>query len=328
MACAIVGAFVSANAAQYVIRDLGPLDGHVYGAAYAINESGQIAGRSGSHIVLWEVNGAPKDYCIIPEGSTGDPLAIDKSGHIVGRLLNERTGVEQAVTCSGDGFAKELGSFGGRIGEACGINDNGWIVGFSAEKSGSEKAFLWQKEAGLIQLAMIKGARRSAAYDINSSAQIAGYCGNSAVIWSKDGKVKDLGTLKGTIRSIAWGINGKGVTCGEAVDEEGNRHAWVCKPGAGMTELELLPGWSEASARKINDSGIVVGWVRNQSKSPVEGDAKYRAVAWDESGKVIDLGVLPKGTLSQAMGVNNAGVIVGRATAPDGKSHAVAWVIK
>jgi probable HAF family extracellular repeat protein len=78
-----------------------------------------------------------------------------------------------------------------------------------------------------------------------------------------------------------------------------------------------LAGWS-SWANTINDSGQVAGAA--QVNGPL---GLHHAVLWNGATPT-DLGTLG-GERSEAYGINNTGLVVGRSDLPDGSSHATLW---
>jgi probable HAF family extracellular repeat protein len=81
-----------------------------------------------------------------------------------------------------------------------------------------------------------------------------------------------------------------------------------------ITEIGLLKGTNESSGFWLNSSGAVVGCadVANGEGYPCTGTtAGQHAFYWTRTGGIKDLGVLPGGNISGAIGINNLGQVVG-----------------
>jgi len=76
-----------------------------------------------------------------------------------------------------------------------------------------------------------------------------------------------------------------------------------------------------STANAVNDLGLIVGAKYTYSSQEVIP----RATRWFRDLFVFDLGTLPGGTLSEALGVNNLGQVVGYSTTRDGSTHAFLW---
>ena len=124
----------------------------------------------------------------------------------------------------------------------------------------------------------------------------AGVVGAAAQVYD----IVDLGTLGGT-SSRAYAINASDHVVGEALIASQQKHAFLWRPGHGMTDLG--PG----IARDINNAGLIVG------------EYDHQAVVWEDGVRT----VLPTlvGTSHAARGVNNFGVVAGYSG-----NHAVLWM--
>ena len=142
------------------VQELPPLPGDTVGFALGINDKGQVVGSSGScadtplvpqpvgpHAVLWD-NGSP-----INLGSLGGQListgaAVNNRGEVVGAsdlpgdralhsfLWTRETGMRDLGTLPGD-----INSLPGATG---GINNRQQVVGWSCNKTGKCRAYLWE----------------------------------------------------------------------------------------------------------------------------------------------------------------------------------------
>ncbi|MBI4718044.1 MAG: hypothetical protein HY763_09590 [Planctomycetes bacterium] len=184
--------------------------------AFALNDAGQIVGTSNTAPVLWEngsvislfttygVGGVPWDINNLSQVASGDSL------------LQLDTGA--------DTF---LGTLGGNVTQAFGLNNNGQVVGWSERLPGEAvfHAFLWA-----------------------------------------DGVMIDIGSLEGYFTSSAEAVNRFGVVVGIrviATETGGDNGAFIFTPTNGVRDLEsMIPansGWSDLSARDVNDASQIVG---------------------------------------------------------------------
>ncbi|MGO8929790.1 MAG: hypothetical protein ACLQU3_23230 [Limisphaerales bacterium] len=123
--------------------------------------------------------------------------------------------------------------------------------------------------------------------------------------------VTDIGTLHGLADSYEWAncVNNQGHVAAYA-NNDANENAFagdVSFLWKGPGEIQLLPGLPGATdtlAMSINDHDQVVG------DSGAAAWANSHAVLWDR-GVVHDLGTLPGDTGSDAIMINNQGVVVG-----------------
>ena len=117
--------------------------------------------------------------------------------------------------------------------------------------------------------------------------------------------ITDLGTFPGGSVSQAQAISNCGLVAGYARFANSNAHGFLWSKRHGLRDLGAIPPASNFSvAQAINASGDVAGYSDHG-----EGLNEH-AVLWIH-GKIHDLGTLPGGTISEAMGMNDRGDITG-----------------
>lgn len=217
----------------------------------------------------------------------------------------------------------DLGTLGGNLSKAFGINESNQVVGWSNPPSANYHAFLW--EDGTISNLGDLGWPESFAYGINDAGQVVGgsptplgYNYTHAFRW-ENGVMQDLGTLGGTY-SAAFEINSSGQAVGYAQDAEGVQHAALWG-NSGIVDLgDLDPVWpTNSAAYGINDAGQVVG--NSGTSNPAQ---LAHAFLWN-NGSMQDLGTLG-GDYSSATAINTDGHVVGTSKVSGGTSlHAFLW---
>ena len=193
-----------------------------------------------------------------------------------------------------------LGTLGGNVSWATGVNNAGEVVGWSGTARGEftetdpeYHAFVYGNGA---MRDLGRAGESSSAWAINDRGAIAGVSHAEGVWIGAGASSKALG-FKGT----PYGINRLGVIAG-SYDAGGALRAFTYRGGI-LAELGTLGGaWSQAEA--INDRGVVVG-------ASVNAAGLVRAFI-HERGRMRELGTLG-GPHSQAFGVNERGVVVGSA---------------
>ena len=209
----------------------------------------------------------------------------------------------------------DLGTLPGAVSsEALGINDRGWVVGWSDVGDAVSRAFLW-RDGRMTDLGSLGGAGGSSvAHGINRRGDIVGSSsapeGSRAVLW-RDGRMVDLGTLGGSI-GVATGINDRDEIVGYSTTSTEEYHAFLWRGGR-MTDLGTVAGQTFSQANAVNTHGLVVG----ESGGPV---------VW-RHGTPHPLPSLPGAEFGSALGTNDHGDVVGYLGYPSGRTvnRAVIW---
>jgi probable HAF family extracellular repeat protein len=286
----------------------------------------QVAGGDSAHAYLWDSLHGTQDLGTSGTDNRSLAWALNDSGQVVGKSWTETwvppqkkkegywkdTSLNAFLWTNAQGI-QDLGSSN----EANGINASGEVAGFHG--SG---AAVWNRSWHPI--GTLAGGSGGAAHAINDYGQAAGAAGTSsgavhAFLWTPSarggttGQMLDLGTLGGP-NSSAIAIDSQGDVIGDA-DTSIGRTAFVWRPsvpnGTTGTMVDIDPGQG-GLAKGINSSAFVVGASNNF------GDGAMRAALWqpgtDGSYNAVDLNTLiPSNSgwfLSSAEAINNSGAIV------------------
>jgi probable HAF family extracellular repeat protein len=220
----------------------------------------------------------------------------------------------------------DLGTLGGTMSTACGINDRGQVTGKSDNTTDQLHAFLWQ-DGTMTDLGTLPARAFSEARSINNRGQVVGDSSPGAgppfeaALW-ENGGVTDLGALPGGTRSFAIGTNHRGQVVGGARTAANLLvHAFLWQDGE-MQDLGVLQSSDKQSiARAINNRDQIVG-----NSSLAIGDPPpppNRAFLWQD-GEMTDLGTLG-GNWAIAFGINDHGQVVGGSSAADGGVTGFLW---
>jgi len=231
----------------------------------------------------------------------------------------------------------DLGTLGGPTSNAWSINDRGQIVGWSTLPGAATwHAFLYS-EGRMIDLGTLAGGN-SEARAVNDSGEVAGSSDGTAFLYH-DGAMQDLGTLGG-ISSTAYGINSARWVVGNSIPTFDTPYADAFLFCVGeMIDLGTLGGIG-STAYGINDAGQVVGFAADlfqqvhaflyngqmidlgpgaasaiNRKGQVAGANGLSGHLFLYDGVIHDLGTLIEGFSTGPSSINDAGKIVGTASA-------------
>jgi probable HAF family extracellular repeat protein len=160
---------------------------------------------------------------------------------------------------------------------------------------------------------------------LNDSGQVAGTASDPssqthALLWS-GGQSISLGALPKHHASLAYGLNRLGEVAAASYNLPGRGRAFLWD--GSRHRLGSLPGYPYSEARAVNDSGQAAGIAETGGHDRWRAQIAH-AFFW-QSGQMTDLGTLG-GAYSSAYGLNNSGVVVGKAdTAVFGQTHAFTW---
>lgn len=255
-------------------------------------------------------------YLPYPAGAYGDnAFGINAQDEVVG-IVFYAGGKSSAATWSRTGKLTLLP--GSTLGEGLGIDDCGDVVGADGTASTSGPA-IWSRTGVESKLALPADSPFGEATAVNDARTVGGEVfvnglSYEPVLWRPDGQIVNLQTPGEFNSGAVNGINASSVSVGDvAVDmptapEDAVR--WDADGNA------TILGGGEGDAYAINDEGIAVGTVTD-----------IGAVKWGASGVPTAL-PLPANTLAgetTALGINDAGDIVGRAESTDNDTVLVEW---
>lgn len=213
---------------------------------------------------------------------------------------------------------EDLGTLGGSITIARGINDAGVTVGYANTVEEQVRAVRFLPGSDPEDLGTL-GGPSAQAHAINAAGQIAGFSETAsreqhAFRRSDAGAMEDLGTLGGAL-SLGFGANAIGEVAGYSSTSSNLFHAFRYAGGA-MQDLGTLGG-AFSFAFGINDAGDVAG------HSYTLGNAAVHAFRY-AGGAMQDLGTLGGATAptSYGLAINANGDVVGWSRTTGNKWHA------
>jgi uncharacterized membrane protein len=214
-----------------------PANGDLEGAAFGINDKGQVVGRSGSCVPFSPIS---QTYL-----NPGHALIWEKGGFT------------------------DLGTLPGQAGnQAVSINNRGQVVG-----SSGVYGFLWSRATGMQPLLPVSGDFLSSAIGINETGDAIGisidatFTTLSAVIWeagsSTPVNLNDrLVDNAGLYLQLAEGINSRGEIVGFAqpIDSPLETHGYVAIPVAG--DEDVTQSATKTAARSEHARRLLHDWRR------------------------------------------------------------------
>lgn len=308
----------STSGRSYSITNLGTLPGSKDSAAFDINDSGQIVGRSYDTLdggydergFLYS-NGQIMDLGTLSGMKHISVTAINNSGQVVGEAygaLNRKEDIGSPAILYSNGQITNLGIYsGGTSSYAFDINDSGQTVGSSNswdvfDESNDERAVLYNN-GQMRDLGLLPGATSSTATGINNSGQIVGDSGGRAFLYSGC-QMRNLGTLYGMPYSAATAINNLGQVIGHSfgtMKVGGYGHHFFLYSDGQLTDLGISGG-GYTHLNDINDFGQIVG------------ESIDKAFLYS-NGQMLNLNDLVRKDsgwiLNSALAINDRGQIVG-----------------
>jgi probable HAF family extracellular repeat protein len=285
------------------------------------------------HAFSWQKD-VLTDLGTLPGGANSTAFWVNEQGLVMGVSENGVTdpvfGPQEIAVVWKDGEIMSLGTFGGGLSYANGMNNQGELVGISANTipdsfsylgTGTQtRAFLW-REGRMLDLGTL-GGPDAWANSVNERGQVSGWSlvdstVNSATgqptqhpfLW-QNGRMIDIGTLGGTFAVVGslnnggsgGGINNRSQVIGTSNLEGDSTHHPYLWDKSVLTDLGTLGG-DKGEAYWINDSGEVVG------NADLPGSQVHHAFLW-KKGKMIDLGVAPGQPCSTALEINSQGQVI------------------
>lgn len=238
----------------------------------------------------------------------GEGLAINDLGQITGWRPDTNGGPDKAFFWSNETSFADIGPYAGQT-----INNSGQTAG---------NGWLWSQESGLVSMSLPTGTDNVSSNAINNNGQVAGWVHNSsgdydAVVWNSPNDYTNIGVYDNP-NSWAYDINQDGLVVGEFWPSPGEDHAFKWSQSSGFTDLGNFNS-SFARADGVNDVGQIVG--------QFNPEGSRHAFLWSSVEGLHDLGTLSGGYHSQAVRINDNGLVVGwsmyEAGNPD--THAFLW---
>jgi len=262
-----------------------------------------------------------QDVVALPSlGGTGSlAMDINDLDEVVGQSI-DGSGVLMATRWDASGTPTALGKLDGTVlSSAEAINNNGEIVGRSENSDGIAFSTYWDGRGGIVDMHTAIGAHgTSVAWDINDNGLIVGQAPLSpgfskGFIWDQVNPAQSEGALSFYMGSANYGVNNNGELVGSAFffgDPDDATHA--VPDGSGGYEYPSInpSGFFFSQAKAINNNGLMVGHSGANSTTDSWNACIFTG---DLSNPVQTLGTLDGWNTSEAVDVNDDGMIVGYA---------------
>jgi probable HAF family extracellular repeat protein len=252
------------------------------------------------------------DLGTLEGGGNSFSTGINNAGQVVGWAHTDPSNLIWHATLWSEGTLTDLGTLGGKLSSATGINDAGMISGNSEDLTGY-RPVTWNGTTQT-ELATPPGAN-SVANGINNAGQVVGSTGALATIWNGTTPTYLYGPPQvGGISpaSAGNGINNRGEVVGSSTISGylpyGDGAAATVWNGTTPTQLGTVGSGGQGGASGINDMGQVVG------ANTMGSTSASHATLWNGTTPT-DLGVLG-GVISSANAINNSGEVTGMSQPP------------
>ena len=204
----------------------------------------------------------------------------------------------------------DLGTLGGDISYALGINDSGEVVGYSYLADNiTRHAFTWTAAGGMVDLGTLSGGTWSQGEAINSSGDIAGEGTDSRgkqvpLFWSAARGFHSLGENVGDPRNYGFSINDRGALTGQQYSGSVvNAFIWSVSSPA-IQYLPPLPGGLHMVSYDINNQNHITG---NGSLA----DGRYAAFIWTQQRGTTGIGTIMGASVTLAHAINDNDEVTG-----------------
>lgn len=277
----------------------------------AINNSGQVLVNAGTQgalsVSLWNRVGGTASLGMTGANNVGS--AINSANDVAGAGQPGGAGNVQAFLWQPGGNTTWLGTLGGVVSAASGVNTAREVVGTAFTAASLQHAFLWTSTSGMQDLTpSLTNPGGATATAINTAGEAVGYYYPDGALnvvgfsWTQSGGLQSFGA-PGT---MAFAINDAGTIVGQELTAGGYRHAFSYTQAGGMKDLGTLGG-SMSTAYAINNKGWIVG-----TSLTNDGTGMLHGFLWTPSGGMQDFTALANIASQKqpySLGVNDYGDI-------------------
>ncbi|HKY01459.1 MAG TPA: hypothetical protein VJM53_02785 [Burkholderiales bacterium] len=254
------------------LQDLSATSGRDLKTGAAINNHGDITGRTSNRAYVLKPNG---DYTEIPlpAGSSHTvttALDINDKGQVVGNTINE-FGETTSIIWDPINGTRHIGNASERS-QAQAINNQGQVVGTIFRGNSQFDAYLWSDDQGLRIIDAPEDEQQVFFQNIDDTGRVMGTVFDDALgapdqafVWTETGGFELLGFLEGGNYSLATDTNSDGLVVGYGADTD-SLNAFVWSEAEGMLDLNNLLSGNDPLKGKlhmiyataINDAGQIL----------------------------------------------------------------------
>lgn len=323
---------------QYQIFDLGVVAmGDSASQGFGVSTGGVAVGRSvrtgGSQAFSWTQGGG----LVGLPNLAGRPFAVSNgandTGTVVGTGATTLFGTARLPVVWQNGSVSQLPLPAGEtLGDANDVNASGVAVG-SVDSGSTQQAVIYNgATATVITQTTTTNCVFTTAFGINDSGRIVGpgidpnnAARNVGMVYDiGNANAIEVGALPGANGALAFGVSNGGHVVGSSMMNQGSGFPFIWTSGGGIVAIPLPAGTTQGSARAVNTAGKAVGTASSAFAIPFyyDGLNTFRLADMIPMGTGWDLST---NTSSSALGISDAGVIVGTGVF-NGNVHGYAMV--
>lgn len=309
---------------QYMILDIGIVAmGDTAAQGFGVSPNGTAVGRSirtgAAQAYSWTPGGgivglpnlAGRAFCV--------SNAANNTGVAVGTCGTTLFGSSRLPVVWQSGMVSQLPLPAGEtLGDANDINSAAVAVG-SVNGGSLQRGVVYSgSTATVITQTTTNGSFFVTAFGINDSGRVVGQgidptnaARNVGIVFDiGSNSAFEVGALNGANGALAFGIGNSGHVVGSSMLNQGSGLPFIWTQAAGMSAIPLPVGTTQGSARAVNSAGWAVGTASSAFAIPFlyDGVSTYRLADLIPAGTGWDLSM---NTSSSALGISDAGVIVG-----------------
>ena len=329
---------VSTVPPQYQIFDIGVVQmGDSASQGFGVSPGGLAVGRSvrtgGAQAFTWTQVGGLLGLPNLTGRAFCVSNAANNNGTTVGTCATTLFGTSRLPVFWQNAAAQQLPLPAGEtLGDANDVNATGVAVG-SVNSGSLQRGVVYSGgTATVISQTTAGGSFFVTAFGVNDAGRVVGQGIDPANAARNVGIVYDIGNntafevgaLPNANGALAFGIGNGGHVVGSSMQNQGSGLPFIWTQAGGMTAIPLPTGTTQGSARAVNASGWAVGTASSAFAIPFlyDGTATYRLADLIPAGTGWDLST---NTSSSALGISDAGIIVGTGVF-NGLTHAYAMV--